>query len=59
MQDTCKIHARYMYLKCIERDVSDMQETCGRHAGYMRGYMQDTPILRGNHDTYGIHQRLM
>ena len=32
-----------------------MQETCWIHAGYM----QDTCILRGNHDTYGIHQRLM
>ena len=51
MQDTCKIHARYMYLKCIERDVSDMQETCEIH---ILGDM-----YWGNHDTYGIHQRFM
>ena len=38
-----------------ERDVSDMKETCGIHARYMR----DTCILRGNQDTCGIHAEYM
>ncbi len=46
----------YMNLKCIlERYVSDMKETCGIHARYMR----DTCILRGNQDTCGIHAEYM
>ena len=46
----------YMNLKCIlERYVSDMKETCGIHARYMR----DTCILRGNQDTCGIHAGYM
>ena len=39
-----------------ERDVSDMKETCGIHARYMR----DTCILRGKYqDTCGIHAEYM
>ena len=34
-----------------ERDVSDMNETCGIHAGYMR----HSCILRGNQDACWIH----
>jgi hypothetical protein len=59
-----KIHLGYIrntwWDTCIsnssrERDVSDMKETCGIHARYMR----DTCILRGNQDTCGIHAEYM
>ena len=46
------IHVSQMH---PERHVSEMQDTCGIHTGSM----QDTCILRGNHDTYEIHQRFM
>ena len=39
----------------LERYVSEMQDTCGIHAGYMR----DTCICKGDQDTCGIHPRYM
>ena len=36
-----------------ERYVSEVQDTCEIHAGYML----DTCILRGDQDTYRIHPR--
>ena len=54
MRDTSEIHYEIhvpqMYL---ERYVSEMQDTCGIHAGYMR----DTCICNGDKDTCGIHPK--
>ena len=52
MRDTSEIHDE-IHVSQIHPDryVSDMKETCGIHARYMR----DTCILRGNQDTCGIH----
>ena len=56
MRDTSKIHDEiHVSQMHPERDVSDMKETCGIHAKYMR----DTCILRGNQDTFGIHAEYM
>jgi hypothetical protein len=56
MRDTSKIHDEiHVSQMHPERDVSDMKETCGIHARYMR----DTCILRGNQDTFGIHAEYM
>ena len=56
MRDTSKIHDEiHVSQMHPERDVSDMKETCGIHARYMR----DTCILRGNQDTCGIHAGYM
>ena len=56
MRDTSKIHDEiHVSQMHPERDVSDMKETCGIHARYMR----DTCILRGNQDTCGIHAEYM
>ena len=56
MRDTSEIHDE-IHVSQIHPDryVSDMKETCGIHAGYMR----DTCILRGNQDTCGIHAEYM
>jgi len=56
MWDTSKIHDEiHVSQMHPERDVSDMKETCGIHARYMR----DTCILRGNQDTCGMHAEYM
>ena len=56
MRDTSKIHDEIQVSQMHpERDVSDMKETCGMHARYMR----DSCILRGNQDTCGIHAGYM
>ena len=56
MRDTSEIHDE-IHVSQIHPDryVSDMKETCGIHARYMR----DTCILRGNQDTCGIHAGYM
>ena len=56
MRDTSKIHIGIRVSQMYpERYVSEMQDTCGIHAGYMR----DTCICKGNQDTCGIHPRYM
>jgi hypothetical protein len=56
MRDTSKIHIGIRVSQTYpERYVSEMQDTCGIHAGYMR----DTCICKGNQDTCGIHPRYM
>jgi hypothetical protein len=55
MLDTSGIHARYMMRSQMhrERDVSDMQETCWIHAGYMR----DTCRIHVSSEAITIHTR--
>jgi hypothetical protein len=47
--------SRARHSQSEERDVSDMKETCGIHAGYM----QHTCILRGNQVTCRIRSRIV
>ena len=56
MRDFSKIHIGIRVSQMYpERYVSEMQDTCGIHAGYMR----DTCICKGNQETCGIHPRYM